>query len=298
MHPTSSPRGAGPRDAAARIRPHACFRLDDLVRGRERTVSVCLPARDEAATIAPIVRDVAALRDAGLVDQLVVVDDSTDGTAALAAAEGAEVHDQSSLMPEFGPVRGKGDAMWRALSVLTGDLVVFLDADTEDFRPHFVTGLLGPLLEPDATARFVKGTYGRPWRSAAGTEPEGGGRVTELAARPLLRRCFPALAGIRQPLAGEIAAERELLEALPVRVGYGVDAALLIDALTVAGPGALAQVDLGVRQNRHQPLSALHGMACEVCDAILDRAAGVLSPGAVERPPMRALRPSADLAVA
>jgi glucosyl-3-phosphoglycerate synthase len=296
--PTSSPRGAQPRDAA-RIRPHEAFGLDDLVRARERTVSVCLPARDEAATIAPIVRSVAGLRDAGLVDQIVVVDDSTDGTAELAAAAGAEVHAQSALMAEFGPVRGKGDAMWRALSVLTGDIVVFLDADTEGFRPHFVTGLLGPLLEPGTSARFVKGTYRRPWRTPAGTEPEGGGRVTELAARPLLRRCFPALAAIRQPLAGEIAADRTLLEQLPVRVGYGVDAALLIDALRVAGPAALAQVDLGVRQNRHQSLAALHDMACEVCDAILDRAAGTVSPGAIERPPMRATRrASADLAVA
>jgi glucosyl-3-phosphoglycerate synthase len=273
---------------ADRTFAHGTFALGDLVRDRDRSVSVCLPARDEAATIAPIVRSVVALRDAGLVDQVVVVDDSQDGTAQLAADAGAEVHDQSSLMAGYGPVRGKGDAMWRALSVVHGDLVVFLDADTEDFAPHFVTGLLGPLLRGDGRTRFVKATYGRPWRTADSTLPEGGGRVTELTARPLLRRCFPALSGLRQPLAGEIAATRNLLEDLPFRLGYGVDAALLIDALRVAGPAGLAQVDLGTRQNRHQPLHALHHMACEVGDAILDRAAGV-SPRALERPALASL---------
>ncbi len=276
-------------DGDAPIPPFGAFGLDDLVRARERTISVCLPARDEAATIGPIVRSLSALRDAGLVDQIVVADDSTDGTAEIAHAAGAEVHAQASLMPGHGPVRGKGDAMWRALEVLHGDVVVYLDADTEDFGPHFVTGLLGPLLAPGSAARFVKASYARPWRAAGGTLPAGGGRVTELTARPLLRRCFPALAHIRQPLAGEIAVERTLLEALPMRVGYGVDVALLIDALRLAGPGALTQVDLGTRQNRHQELAALHEMACEVSDAILDRAEGTVSPGRVERPPMASM---------
>ncbi len=277
---------------ADRTFAHTDFPPAALARERSRSVSVCLPARDEAATIAPIVRAVVGLRDAGVVDQVVVVDDSRDGTAQLAADAGAEVHAQSALMPGFGPVQGKGDAMWRALTVLTGDVVVFLDADTEDFSPHFVTGLLGPLLAPATGTRFVKATYARPWRTAAGTLPAGGGRVTELTARPLLRRCFPALEGVRQPLAGEIAATRELLEQLPFRLGYGVDAALLIDALRVAGPAALAQVDLGTRQNRHQPLHALHHMACEVGDAILDRAAG-LGAGERERPALHALAAAA-----
>lgn len=268
---------------------HRDFALADLVRGRERTVSVCLPARDEAATIGPIVACLARLRQAGLIDQVVVVDDSTDATAAVAAAAGAQVHAQSALMPAYGPVQGKGDAMWRALDVLWGDVIVFLDADTSPFGPHFVTGLLGPLLAPGASARFVKGTYARPWRSGTTTLPSGGGRVTELTARPLLRRCFPALAAFRQPLAGEIAADRDLLHALPMRVGYGVDAALLIDALHLAGAGALAQVDLGTRQNHHQDLAALHVMACEVSDAILDRAACDAGSAAVQRPPMASL---------
>lgn len=296
MSRTAPPPAIAHPSWADRTFAHDTFALDELVRDRNRSVSVCLPARDEAATITPIVRSIVGLRDAGLVDQVIVVDDSRDETAQLAADAGAEVHDQSSLRAEYGPVRGKGDAMWRALSVVTGDLVVFLDADTEDFGPHFVTGLLGPLLQADRRTQFVKATYGRPWRAAQTTLPEGGGRVTELTARPLLRRCYPALSGLRQPLAGEIAATRELLEALPFRTGYGVDAALLIDALGAVGPAALAQADLGTRQNRHQPLHALHDMACEVSDAILDRASGTHA-SALERPPLASLAALVQVAI-
>lgn len=254
-----------------------------------RTVSVCLPARDEAPTITAMVRMCVDLRDAGVVDEVVVVDESSDGTASLAARAGARVHRQSELMPEYGPVAGKGDAMWRALSVLTGDIVVFLDADTTDPAPRLVTGLLAPM-QHDAQVRFVKGRYRRPFTSAGGhVTPHGGGRVTELTARPLLRRCFPELAAIRQPLAGEIAVDRDLLCALPFHLDYAVDVGLLIDAWRTCGADALAQGDLGVRRNRHQPLDALHVMACAVTDAILDRAAGEGAAAAPMRPPMAAL---------
>lgn len=250
------------------------------------TVSVCLPARDEAPTVAAIVRMCVDLQEAGVVDEVVVVDDSSDGTAALAAGAGARVYRQSALMPEYGPVAGKGDAMWRALSVLRGDVVVFLDADTADPTARLVTGLLAPVLA-DARVRFVKGRYRRPFTAADGhVTPHGGGRVTELTARPLLRRCFPELAGIRQPLAGEIAADRGLLRSLPFHLDYGVDVGLLIDAWRRCGSDAITQGDLGVRRNRHQSLDALHAMACSVSDAILDRATGDGVPAAELRPPM------------
>jgi glucosyl-3-phosphoglycerate synthase len=241
------------------------------------------------------------LREQGVVDQVVVVDATADGTGEIAGRLGAEVHPQSRLMPEFGPVLGKGDAMWRALSVLHGDVVCFVDADSEHFGPHFACGLLGPLvLDPEV--RFVKGFYRRPFRLGGESSPEGGGRVTELTARPLLQLFYPELARIRQPLAGEVAARRELLERLPFATGYAVEIAMLIDAWSLAGTGAIAQVDLDVRQNRHQPLSALGPMASAVLRAVAERLEreGRLSDGLgsrsepiVERPPMASLRAAA-----
>jgi len=231
---------------------------------------VCLPARDEAATIGPILRELMPLADAGLVDQVAVLDDSRDGTAAIARSWGAEVYEVRQLAPELGPVLGKGDAMWRALAVLRGELVCFLDADSEGVGPHYVCGLVGPLvMEPRVS--FVKAFYRRPFRVGAVTLPDEGGRVTELTARPLLERFYPELAAIRQPLAGEIAARRELLEHLPFVTGYGVDVALLIDAFAAVGIEGIAQVDLDVRQNAHQPLSELAGMAGAVLAAVASR---------------------------
>jgi glucosyl-3-phosphoglycerate synthase len=182
------------------------------------------------------------------------------------------VHAQSRLVPELGPVKGKGDAMWRALSVLTGDVVCYLDADSEDLGEHFALGLIGPLLT-DERLRFVKGFYRRPWQQGGVVAPEGGGRVTELTARPLLNRFFPELSSVHQPLAGEIAARRDLLTRLPFCCGYAVDVALLIDAWRTAGIDALAQVDLDARQNRHQPLADLGPMAAAVLAGVTSRLA-------------------------
>jgi glucosyl-3-phosphoglycerate synthase len=200
---------------------------------------------------------------------------------------------QASLLPELGPVLGKGDAMWRALTILRGDVVCYLDADSEDFGPHFALGVLGPLLcEPEI--EYVKGFYRRPFKTAHGTEPEGGGRVTELTAKPLLALFYPELAGCRQPLAGEIAARRSLLERLPWVTGYGIEVAQLIDAYRAVGLAGLAQVDLDVRQNRHQPLSALGPMARAVAAAVAARLAAEgrldAAPEVVERPPLVSLR--------
>ena len=246
---------------------HSAFPAERLATERECTVSVCLPARNEARTIGAILRPLMELREAGVLDQVVVVDHSTDATAQIARDLGAEVHDQEQLMPELGPVLGKGDAMWRSLHVLRGDVICFLDADTEHFGAHFACGLLGPLL-CERRFEFVKGFYRRPFKVGDVTLPDGGGRVTELIARPLLNLFYPELAAVEQPLAGEIAARRELLERLPFVTGYGVDVALLLDAHREAGLDAIAQVDLDVRQNAHQPLRDLGPMAFAVLRAV------------------------------
>ena len=170
---------------------HHAFPAERLAADRESTVSVCLPARNEARTIGPILQQLMPLREAGVVDQIVVLDRSSDGTADIARALGAEVHDQDALTPEVGPVLGKGDAMWRALPILTGEVVCFLDADSEQFGSHFACGVLGPVLcRPDIS--FVKGFYRRPFRVGETTFPDGGGRVTELTARPLLDLFYPS----------------------------------------------------------------------------------------------------------
>jgi glucosyl-3-phosphoglycerate synthase len=250
---------------------HAAYTAERLATSRKASVSVCVPARNEAATIGRIVDALVDLRERGVLDQVVVVDaSSTDGTGGIAARGGAEVHDEGSLLPELGRVLGKGDAMWRALTVLRGDVVCYLDADSEDFGPHFALGLIGPLLcEPGI--EYVKGFYRRPFKAGETAEPKGGGRVTELTARPLLNLFYPELAPLRQPLAGEIAARRSLLERLPYVTGYGVEIAQLIDAYRAVGDGAIAQVDLDVRQNRHQSLAALGPMAYAVLRAVADR---------------------------
>jgi glucosyl-3-phosphoglycerate synthase len=281
-----------------------------LAAEREATVSLCLPARNEARTIGPILEALLPLQDAGVVDQVVVVDQSTDGTAEIARRLGAEVHPQDELLPELGPVLGKGDAMWRSLSVLRGELICFLDADSDAFGAHFACGLLGPLVLREDIS-FVKGCYRRPFRAGETVFPDGGGRVTELTARPLLNLFYPPLAGIEQPLAGEVAARRELLERLPFVTGYGVDIALLLDAYAILGLEGIAQVDLDLRQNAHQPLRDLGPMAFEVLRAVASRLerdgrlegplpATFTLPGAadveadqVERPPLASLRAAA-----
>jgi glucosyl-3-phosphoglycerate synthase len=273
---------------------HSEFPAERVARSRTATVSVCVPARDEAANIGATVGRLVRLRDAGVVDQVLVVDDSTDGTGEIAAAAGAEVHDQSSLRSGYGPVDGKGDAMWRALSVCRGDIVCFLDADSADFGERFPCGLIGAVATGQAD--FAKGAYRRPWSANGVTQPTGGGRVTELTARPLLAHFYPELAQFGQPLAGEIAARRSLLERLPFATGYSVDVALLIDAWRAVGLERMAEVDLDVRQNRHRPLDELGPMAGAVAAGVLSRAA---RDGRVaEAPPLRERPPAASLAEA
>jgi glucosyl-3-phosphoglycerate synthase len=273
---------AAERWAKARSFHHSLYPAQRIASERANSVSVCLPARECAGTVGEIVGELTALREAGAIDEIVVVDaDSADGTATVAQRAGARVLQEGELLPAYGPVLGKGDAMWRALGALDGELVCFVDADTEDFSAHFVTGLLGPLVcEPGVS--FVKGFYRRPltWDGPSGwagdgaaAGGEGGGRVNHLTARPALAAFYPELASVRQPLAGEVAARRELLEALPFVTGYGVEIAMLIDVWRTLGLGGIAQVDLDEHRNRHQPLSALAPMAQTVLATLARRMA-------------------------
>ncbi|MFC0865896.1 glucosyl-3-phosphoglycerate synthase [Sphaerimonospora cavernae] len=232
------------------------------------TVSVVLPARDEAGTVGEIVT--AIRRDlveaVPLVDELIVIDSrSTDDTADEAVRAGAKVIAQDEILPELdGPAYdGKGEALWKSLAVTSGDLLVFVDADLREFRTSFVTGLLGPLLA-DPSVAYVKGCYDRPFIGPDEQEARTGGRVTELVARPLLNLHWPLLAGFVQPLAGEYAGRREVLERVPFVTGYGVELALLIDLLDLVGLDALAQVDLGRRMHSHQTTEALGRMAGQI----------------------------------
>lgn len=278
---------------------HAEFPLELLLEHKSASLTVVLPAREVADTVGPIVERIGSLE--GLVDQVLVVDaDSEDGSADVAAAAGAQVVSQAELMPELGPVLGKGDAMWRSLGAVRGDLVVFVDADTRDFSPHFVTGLAGPLIAA-GEIRFVKGSYLRPFAAGAAELPGGGGRVSQLTARPLLSAFYPDLAGLTQPLAGEIAAPRDVLESVPFSTGYAVEIAMLLDVRAAVGAGAIAQVDIGERRNHHQPLDALRPMADAVLAVVCERLRreGRLAAEAggaaeiVERPPFASVRAAA-----
>jgi glucosyl-3-phosphoglycerate synthase len=229
------------------------------------TTTLIFPARNVAGTIGAILDAVNDLRArTGLPDQVIVVDaDSPDGTADVARSRGAEVYSENELMSGYGPARGKGDAMWRSLSVARGDIVMFADSDTTDFREHFVYGTLGPLLA-DPRIQFCKAAYRRPFTKGEQSVADGGGRVTELMAKPLLNLFYPDLAGFVQPLAGEFAARRELLARVPFFTGYGVEIGMMIDIYAEVGLAKMAQVDLGTRQNRHQSLASLTRMSSVV----------------------------------
>jgi glucosyl-3-phosphoglycerate synthase len=240
-----------------------------LLAAKERAgtrISVVIPARNEERTVADVVGPLAAelVSGCGLVDELVVMDsDSTDGTAAAAARAGATVHRTRDVAPDLGSYPGKGEALWKSLLVTTGDLLVFVDADLTQWGPHFVTGLLGPLLHEDQV-QLVKGFYARVYTESDGSTSTEGGRVTELVARPLISLWWPELADVVQPLAGEWAARRGLMESLPVPVGYGVELGTLVDTAARHGLDALAQVDLGTRAHRHQANHDLALMAAEL----------------------------------
>ncbi|MEU9666494.1 glucosyl-3-phosphoglycerate synthase [Streptomyces bobili] len=257
-------------------------------RASGQTVSVVLPALNEQETVGDIVAVIRhdLMQQVPLVDEIVVVDSgSTDRTSEVAAAAGARVVHRDDILPRIPTVPGKGEVLWRSLLVTTGDIVCFIDADLKEFSSDFVSGIVGPLLT-DPGVDLVKAMYDRPLGGAAGQ----GGRVTELMARPLLNMHWPQLAGFVQPLGGEYAARRSLLEQLPFPVGYGVELGMLVDALHLVGLDALAQVDVGVRKHRHQDGQALGRMAA----AIYRTAQLRLARGHMIRPALTQFERSAD----
>jgi len=257
-----------------RMSSTADWPIDKLLAAKgDTTVSVVLPARNERETVGEIV---AAIRrdlvdEAPLVDEVVVIDSrSVDDTAVVATAAGARVVAQDAVLPGLPPMSGKGEALWKSMHVAHGDVIVFVDADLRNFSSSFVTGMLGPLLT-DPSISYVKACYDRPYVNGGTTVAHGGGRVTELVARPLINMHWPLLAGVLQPLSGEYAGRREVLERLPFVTGYGVELGMLVDVLELAGLDAIAQVDLGVRVHSHQSAEALGGMSGQIMQTAWSR---------------------------
>ncbi len=265
-------------------------RLLAAKRAQSTSLSVCIPTLNEEGTIARIV---SCLREAlvdrvPLIDELVVIDSgSTDRTRELAAESGAAVHLAADILPDHGNRTGKGENLWKAVYQCRGDILCFLDGDIGNIHPRFVLGTIGPLLT-DASIDYVKGFYERPLLATEGVDPRGGGRVTEILVRPLLKRFFPDLARLHQPLAGEYAARRRVLERIPFPTGYGVETAHLIEAARLVGAEAIAQTDLDERLHRNRSLADLGRMSGQILEAFFARLPDARQTGD-ERPPMMSL---------
>lgn len=263
----------------ARSHHHADFAAEELaaaLRARDESVSVVIPARNEEATVGEVVSVLRRelVEAVPLVSELVVIDsDSTDATARVAAGAGASVHRSADIAAHLGSHPGKGEALWKSLFVTSGDHLVFVDADLTAWGPHFVTGLVGALTADPATL-LAKGWYDRVMEVDGRAPTTEGGRVTELVARPVLDLWWPELAGVVQPLAGEWAARRSLMETLTVPTGYGVEIASLADTHHRHGLEAIAQVDLGARAHRHQKDHDLAVMAAELLAVVHARRSG------------------------
>lgn len=264
--------------------------LLETKRAARLRISVCIPTLDEEGTIARIVDclRVSLVERCPLIDELMVIDSgSTDRTRELAAESGAEVHLASNLLPDQGHRTGKGENLWKAVHQCRGDILCFLDGDISNIHPRFVLGTIGPLLV-DPALDYVKGFYERPLLAEEGVDPRGGGRVTEILVRPLLRRFFPDLARLHQPLAGEYAARRRVLERIPFPTGYGVETAHLIDVAALTGADAIGQTDLDERRHRNRSLADLGRMSGQILDAFFSRLPeGPEATG--ERPPMMSI---------
>jgi glucosyl-3-phosphoglycerate synthase len=245
--------------------------VDELIAAKAgRTISVVLPALNEEETVGGVVESIAPMLD-GLVDELVVLDSgSTDDTEIRAVTAGARVISREQAVPELEPQPGKGEVLWRSLAATTGDIIAFVDSDLIDPDPMFVPKLVGPLLTVDGI-HLVKGFYRRPLRVIGSEDANGGGRVTQLVARPLLAALRPELSCVLQPLGGEYAGTRELLTSVPFAPGYGVEIGLLVDTYDRVGLDAIAQVNLGVRAHRNRPLTELGAMSRQVIATLLSR---------------------------
>ncbi|HEV2356030.1 MAG TPA: glucosyl-3-phosphoglycerate synthase [bacterium] len=248
-------------------------RLAALKRRRGVTISLGLPALNEERTIGDEITVLrrALMEEVPLLDEIAVMDSgSSDRTVAVARALGVPTYQHAEILPETGTFDGKGEALWKSLHVLRGDLIVWLDTDIHNIDPQFVYGLVGPLLYEPRIA-YVKGYYQRPLQDGTSQSATGGGRVTELTARPLLNLFFPELSGLIQPLAGEYAGRREVLERLPFFTGYGVEIGHLIDILNRFGLDRIGQVDLDVRVHRNRGLQALSLMAFAIIQVVMAR---------------------------
>lgn len=264
------------RDVSAQwVDTHSWYRpswtVEELVAAkRGRTVSVVLPALNEEETVASVLDTIRPLHGS-LVDELIVLDSgSVDQTAARARAAGARVVSREEALPGIAPIPGKGEALWRGVAAASGDLVAFIDSDLINPDPLFVPRLLGPLLTvPDV--HLVKGFYRRPLNTGPKEDFSGGGRVTELVARPMLTSMRPELSALLQPLGGEYAGTRELLTSVPFAPGYGVEIGLLLDTYDRLGMDAIAQVNLGVRKHRNRPLTDLAFMSRQIIATMMER---------------------------
>jgi glucosyl-3-phosphoglycerate synthase len=249
-------------------------RLVDIKRKSGVAISLGLPTLNEESTIGPIIRvlKAALVDDVPLLDEIVVIDSqSTDRTREIACEMGIPVHIHQEVLPEAGPpLRGKGEALWKSLHVLKGDIIAWVDTDVENMHPAFVYGLVGPLLR-EPRIGYMKGYYHRPIDTGGGLQHEGGGRVTELTVRPMLNLFFPLLSGLVQPLAGEYGGRREVLEQLPFFSGYGVETGLLIDLLERFGLSSIGQVNLERRVHRNRSLADLSLTAFAIVQVVLTR---------------------------
>jgi Glycosyl transferase family 2 len=250
-----------------------------LVEMKERQglkVSVCLPTLNTATTVGEIIRQFRTelVERQPLIDQLCIIDSrSTDGTLQIAADEGAQIFFDDEILPGLEPATGKGEALWKSLFVLEGDIIAWVDSDIENIHPRFAYGIIGPLLA-DPEVAYVKAFYERPLKEGAELTPSGGGRVTELTVRPMLNLFYPELAGLIQPLSGEYAGRRSVLESVPFFTGYGVETGLVIDICGRSGLWSLAQTDLEVRVHHNQPIEALSKMSFGILKALFRRLEG------------------------
>ena len=250
-------------------------RLVEAKEAQGLKVSVCLPTLNVADTLREELRvfRTELVERFPLIDQLCIIDSrSTDGTLEIAEEEGAQVFFDDEILPGIEPASGKGEALWKSLFALEGDIIVWVDSDISNIHPRFVYGLVGPLLE-DPAVGYVKAFYERPLTQDGVSKPSGGGRVTELTVRPLFNLFYPELAGLIQPLSGEYAGRRSVLESVPFFTGYGVEAGLLIDILRKYGQDALAQVDVEVRVHHNQPIESLSRMSFGIMQTIFKRLA-------------------------